>query len=82
MYIFGDIGNSDTKIYLVNSNYKILKRGIFSTQKVNSKYLDSNFKKLIKNFHKVEKILFCSVVPKCFNSIKKFLKKKNKTKVL
>ena len=80
MYIFGDIGNSDTKIYLVNSNYKILKRGIFSTQKVNSKYLDSNFKKLIKNFHKVEKILFCSVVPKCFNSIKKFLKKKTKQK--
>ena len=56
MYIFGDIGNSDTKIYLVNSNYKILKRRIFSTQKVNYKYLDSNFKKLIKNFHKVEKI--------------------------
>jgi len=80
MYIFGDIGNSDTKIYLVNSNYKILKRRIFSTQKVNSKYLDSNFKKLTKNFHKVEKILFCSVVPKCFNSIKKFQKKKTKQK--
>ena len=80
MYIFGDIGNSDTKIYLVNSNYKILKRRIFSTQKVNSKYLDSNFNKLTKNFHKVEKILFCSVVPKCFNLIKKFLKKKTKQK--
>ena len=80
MYIFGDIGNSDTKIYLVNSNYKILKRRIFSTQKVNSKYLDSNFKKLIKNFHKVEKILFCSVVPKNFNSIKRFISKKTKVK--
>ena len=25
MYILGDIGNSETKIYLVNSKYKIIK---------------------------------------------------------
>ena len=35
MYILGDIGNSETKIYLVSSNGKIIKSINISTKKIN-----------------------------------------------
>ena len=47
MYILGDIGNTETKIYLVSSKDKILKKIFFSTKKISqarlSKFL-SNLK--------------------------------------
>ncbi len=78
MYIFGDIGNSETKIYLVNTNDIIIKNITFSTEKINNKILKYKFKLLINDFTKINKILFCSVVPKSFKLIKNFLKKKTK----
>jgi len=78
MYIFGDIGNSETKIFLVDSKSKILKNIILPTKKINTKILKSNFKKLILDLKKIDKILFCSVVPKSFKLIKRFLSKKTK----
>ncbi len=80
MNILGDIGNSETKIFLVNSNNKIIKQTSFSSKKINNKVLLSKFKLLLTDFNKIEKILFCSVVPKSFNLIKKFLSKKIKKK--
>ena len=80
MYILGDIGNSETKIFLVNSKDKIVKRKSFLTNRLNNQVLNKKFKFLIKDPKKVEKILFCSVVPKSFNLIKKFLSKKIKKK--
>ena len=80
MYILGDIGNSETKVFLVNSKNKILKHTSFSSKKINIKILKSKFKLLIKDTNKIEKILFCSVVPKSFNLIKKFFLKKSKVK--
>jgi len=80
MKILGDIGNSETKIYLVNSNNKIIKQTSFSSKKINNKILLSKFRLLLTDFNKIEKILFCSVVPKSFNLIKKFLSKKVKKK--
>ena len=80
MNILGDIGNSETKIFLVNSNNKIIKQTSFSSKKINNKVLSSKFKLLLTDFNKIEKILFCSVVPKSFNLIKKFLSKKVKNK--
>ena len=80
MNILGDIGNSETKIFLVNSNDKIIKQTSFSSKKINNKVLSSKFKSLLIDFNKIEKILFCSVVPKSFNLIKKFLLKKTKQK--
>ena len=71
----GDIGNSETKIFLVNSNNQIMKNVIFSSKKINNRILKSKFKSLISDFTKIEKILFCSVVPKTFNLVKKFLSK-------
>tara|TARA_B100000579_G_scaffold434689_1_gene456133 strand:- start:2009 stop:2755 length:747 start_codon:yes stop_codon:yes gene_type:complete len=78
MYILGDIGNSDTKVFLVNSNYKILKRINFSTNKFNNQILNSKLKLIINDINKVKKILFCSVVPKSFKLIKKYFSKKTK----
>ena len=78
MYILGDIGNSETKVFLLNSNKKIVKHINFVSKDINNKILDHKFKVLIKDFKKIQKILFCSVVPKTFNLIKKFLLKKTK----
>ncbi len=80
MYILGDIGNSETKVFLVNSRGKILKRINFSSDIINNKILNLKFYKLCKNFNNIEKILFCSVVPNSFNKIKKFLSNKTKIK--
>ena len=78
MFIFGDIGNSETKVFLVSSNNKIIKNINFPSNKINEKTLNSKFKILVKDFKKIRKILFCSVVPKSFSLIKKFLSKKTK----
>ena len=78
MYILGDIGNSEIKVYLVNSKNKIIRNTNFSTKKINNKILNQKFKYLIKDLKSIKKILFCSVVPKSFNIIKKFLSKKIK----
>ena len=80
MYILGDIGNSETKVYLVNSKNEIIKNIKFSSKKINNKILNQKFKFLIKDFKSINKVLFCSVVPKSFYLIKKFLTKKIKKK--
>ena len=39
MILIGDIGNSDTKICLVNSNYRIVKRLVLPTKKISKIFL-------------------------------------------
>ena len=80
MYILGDIGNTETKLYLVSKNNKILKKITFISKKVNIRSLNYLFIKNKLHLNKIEKILFCSVVPKTFKIIKKFLSKKTKVK--
>ena len=80
MYIFGDIGNSETKLFLVDKKEKILKRINLPTNYINDRNLDKKIKFLIKNINDVEKILFCSVVPKFFILIKKYFSKRTKVK--
>ena len=80
MYILGDIGNSETKIYLVNSNRKIIKSINISTKKINFSILKKKIRKLTKDLKKINKILFCSVVPKTFTLIRKFFSKNTKIK--
>ena len=77
MIILGDIGNTDTKICLVNDDLKITKRFILSS-KIKISQLNTHFKNL--NFNKIDKILFCSVVPSVFKKFKKFFNKKSKVK--
>ena len=78
MYILGDIGNSESKVFLVNSINKVIKNINFPSKKVNNKLLKSKFRYLVNDFNKIEKILFCSVVPKSFRLIKNFLSRNTK----
>ena len=80
MYILGDIGNSDTKIFLVNEKNRILKRVNLITNNINDQNLDRKIKFLIKDIKQIRRILFCSVVPKSFNLVKAYFKKKTKLK--
>ena len=82
MYILGDIGNSDTKIFLVNKNDVILKRINLPTKNINNQNFDKKIKYLINDMKKISKILFCSVVPKSFKLIKSYFLKKTKIKCL
>ena len=78
MYILGDIGNTETKIFLVSLNNKIIKKLTFSTKNLNQVKLNRLLISFKIDYNKIKKILFCSVVPKSFNIIKKFLSKKTK----
>ena len=80
MYLLGDIGNSETKLCLVSEKNKILKKIIFLTKDINQRKLEKYFKNLKINYKIIQKILFCSVVPKSFNLIKKYLSKKTRVK--
>ena len=80
MYILGDIGNTETKLCVVSKNNRILKKITFLSKSVNNNQLKSLFKKNKIQLNKIEKILFCSVVPKTFFIINKFLSKKVKPK--
>jgi type III pantothenate kinase len=78
MYILGDIGNTDTKLFLVSARNKIIKKINFPSKELNQKKLDKYISLLKPNYERINKILFCSVVPKSFDLIKKFLSKKTK----
>ena len=80
MYILGDIGNTETKIYLVTSKYKVIRKLNFSSKNINKIKLNKILLNFKIDYKKLEKILFCSVVPKSFNRIKQFLSKKTKLK--
>jgi len=76
-FLVGDIGNTLTKICLINFNFKIIKSFSIETNKLNkTKYQNIFFNKILK--YKVnKKILFSSVVPLIYKVIKKNLSKKN-----
>ena len=80
MIIVGDIGNSETKICLVDSKNKIIKRITLNTKKINSSLLKKSLSNLNLKNKLIVKCLFCSVVPKSFNEIKNFFNKAYKIK--
>ena len=45
MYIFGDIGNTETKLCIVSKNNKISKKITFLSKSVNNNQLNILFKK-------------------------------------
>ncbi len=74
-YIVGDIGNSSTRICLLNEKSKILNSIIFDTKKIfQKKYIAKILKKLFKKNQRKE-ILFSCVVPAALTKIKQDLKK-------
>tara|TARA_Y100000768_G_scaffold350941_1_gene301476 strand:+ start:529 stop:1281 length:753 start_codon:yes stop_codon:yes gene_type:complete len=78
MYLIGDIGNTETKIFLFNEKLKLKKKWTISSISLKKTYLDSKIKLTLIEISKIKKILFSSVVPNTFQLIKKFLIKKNK----
>jgi len=80
MIIVGDIGNTETKICLVNSKNIIIKRVSIITKKINSSLLKKSLSSLNLKNKIIDKCLFCSVVPKSFNEIKSFFNKIHKIK--
>ncbi len=75
-YIVGDIGNTSTRVCLLNHRFQIVKSIIFNTKKVFQK---SYLKKIKNNFSKKKinsKVLFSSVVPSALKVIKKSFKEK------
>jgi len=76
MILVGDIGNTETKICLVNSKKKIIKRITFETKSLNQTLLIRSFNKINFTNKSIKKILFCSVVPKTYKLIKNFLNRK------
>lgn len=82
MNIIGDIGNTITKIHILDNNFKIKKKISIKTKKISKNYLNS--KMIFVNYkqEKINKILFCSVVPNVFKKINSFFLKRYKKKCL
>ena len=80
MIIVGDIGNTETQICLVNSKNIIIKRVTLITKKINLSLLKRSLSSLSLKDKVIDKCLFCSVVPKPFNTIKSFFHKTYKIK--
>ena len=80
MIIVGDIGNTETKICLVNSKNIIIKRVTLLTKKISHSLLNKSLLGLGLKDKSINKCLFCSVVPKSFNVIKSFFNKTYKIK--
>ncbi len=75
-HLIGDIGNTETKLCILDKKLKIIKKLNIDTLKIKNQYY---FKKIIFSFLKDriinKKALFCSVVPSVFFAIKKSFKK-------
>lgn len=72
-YLVGDIGNTLTKICLVNNKFKIIKEYTIETNKLLMKTNIYKFFTKALNKKLNRKILFSSVVPKIYKKINKFL---------
>ena len=81
MFLVGDIGNSETKICLVDSK-KIVRNINFSSKNITNIQLKEKFRKLKLQNLNLKKCLFCSVVPKTFKVIKKYIRNNYKMKCL
>ena len=80
MIIVGDIGNTETKICLVNSKNIVIKKVTLLTKKISHSLLNKSLFGLGLKDKSISKCLFCSVVPKSFNLIKSFFNKTYKIK--
>ena len=76
--LIGDIGNTNTKICLIESrSFKIKKQIYFSSKSIKSeRSLTKTLKKIIKNHSIYKTALFSSVVPNYHIKMKKFINKR------
>ena len=81
MIIVGDIGNTETKVCLIDKSNMIIKKIIIKTKDINNNSLSVLLTKFKLSKTNIKKVLFCSVVPKAFNQIKKIFYQKLKIKI-
>ena len=81
MIIVGDIGNTETKVCLIDKSNKIIKKIIIKTKDINNNSLSMLLTKFKLSKINIKKVLFCSVVPKAFNQIKKIFYQNLKIKI-
>tara|TARA_B110000027_G_scaffold94786_1_gene100047 strand:- start:39 stop:785 length:747 start_codon:yes stop_codon:yes gene_type:complete len=81
MIIVGDIGNTETKVCLIDKSNIIIKKIIIKTKDINNNSLSVLLTKFKLSKINIKKVLFCSVVPKAFNQIKKIFYQKLKIKI-
>ena len=81
MIIVGDIGNTETKVCLIDKSNKIIKKIIIKTKNINNNSLSVLLTKFKLSKINIKKVLFCSVVPKAFNQIKKIFYQNLKIKI-
>ena len=74
MYLIGDIGNTEIKIFLINDRYIKTKKILLKTSYISKNYMNKNLK-FLKN-KKIKFALFSSVVPNAYKQLKIFFKKK------
>ena len=72
MHIVGDIGNTDTKIFLLDNKFNKIKKIFLKTGLISNTYMNKNLK-ILKN-KKIKFALFCSVVPSAYKKLTNFLK--------
>ena len=75
-YIVGDIGNTSTKVCILNDKFKIVRSFNFETIMIFEKNFLKKFLKNHMNKNLNSNLLFSSVVPAAFKEIKKILKPK------
>ena len=73
MYLIGDIGNTEVKICIFNTNKKLIKRFYIQSNSINNNNFKSKLKFLNSRKFKFQKAIFCSVVPKIYKIIKSFI---------
>ena len=82
MKIIGDIGNTEVKICLVDNKFKIKKKIIIKSNKINQSNLNNKLKFLLKYKNNLENIIFSSVVPKIYKKLSIFFKSYLNKKIL
>ena len=76
MYLIGDIGNTETKCYVLDENFKKKSKIFLKTKQINKKYINKNFQRFSLQFKKIKYVLFCSVVPSSYKIFKIYFKSK------
>ena len=76
MFVIGDVGNTETKIYLVTSKGTILKKVKLNTDFISSRYLSLKLKGLLRKKKILKKFYFAVLFQKFLLKLKNLLKKK------
>ena len=76
-YLTGDIGNTSTKLSILDYKFVIKKTYIVKTKNLYKKKNVNKFFKVFLNKNLNKKVLFSSVVPKAYIKIEKYLNERN-----